>query len=459
MTTTLIKNGTIVTASEQYTANLLMDGEKIALIADGWATDADRVIDAKGKYVLPGGVDVHTHLNTPGGPELFTADDFFTGHRAAAFGGTTTHIQFADQFRGQSMRKSYDWWRDISKDKAVIDYGFHLMIIDPTDAVIGEIAKFKSWGVSTIKVMMAYKGRVMLDDGAIYKIMQQAAKHGCMVLTHCENGEVIDALQHAAVAAGQIAPIHHALTRPPELEAEATERAIKMAAATGAPLFVVHCTHEGALQAVARARARGEAVWAETCTQYLFFTKEKLAGRRGNAFEGAKYVCSPPLREDDDIVALWQGLLDGSLHSVSTDHCPWRFDIHKSRGKANFMNIPNGVPGIEERLMMLWDRGVNSGMLTPSKFVELTSTAPAQLFGLTGKGALAAGYDADVVIWDPKASHTIRAKNLHGNMDYSLFEGMQVTGKPTHVFRRGSLLVENGVWRGEAGSGKFMARG
>jgi dihydropyrimidinase len=459
MSSTLIKNGTLVTASDAFKANLLIADGRIAAITRETPA-AQRVIDAAGKFVLPGGIDVHTHLNTLGGPEMFTADDFYTGHRAAAFGGTTCHIQFADQFRGQSMRESYAWWRDISRDKAVIDYGFHLMIIDPTEGVLGEIAKFREWGVNTIKVMMAYKGRVMLNDDAIFKVMRLAKQHGCMVLTHCENGEAIDVLQHAAAAAGHTAPIHHALTRPPELEAEATERAIQLAqAAGGAPLFVVHCSHTGALQAVVRARARGEAVWAETCTQYLFFTKDKLRGKKGNAFEGAKYVCSPPLRESDDMAALWQGLASGDVHSVSTDHCPWRFDVHKSRGRDNFMNIPNGVPGIEERLMMLWDAGVNSGLLSPSKFVELTSTAPAQLFGLRNKGALAIGHDADVVVWDPAKKHTIRAARLHGNMDYSLFEGMAVTGKPSQVFSRGDLLVDGDEWLGAPGRGQFVMRG
>ena len=458
--TTLIKHGTVVTASDEFTADVFIEGETIALIGanlDG--TNCNRVIDARGKYILPGGVDVHTHLDTPGGNGYCTADDYFTGHRAAAFGGTTTVLSFADQWHGASMRQTLDEWHSKARGKAAVDYGFHLMVTDCTDAVVQELAHFREWGVNTVKLMMAYKGRVMVDDGVIFRVMQRCKELGLLTMVHCENGEAIDVLQRQAVLDGNTSPIFHALTRPPQLEAEATERAIQLArAAGGAPLFVVHCTHEGALAAVSRARSRGEAVWCETCIHYLYFTKEKLKGKRGNTFDGAKYVCSPPLREETDIAALWHGLAHGELHSVSTDHCPWRFDVHKSLGREDFTKIPNGAPAIEERLMMLWDGGVNTGRITPSQFVGLACTEPARLFGMPHKGSITVGKDADIVIWDPKAQHTIRAKTNHGAMDYSLFEGTTVTGKPVQVISRGELIVDGTRWLGEAGRGQFLER-
>ena len=400
-----------------------------------------------------------THLGTPGGNGFSTADDYFTGHRAAAFGGTTTVLSFADQWKGATMRQTLDAWHAKARDKAAVDYGFHLMVTDCNDAVLDELAEFRSWGVNTVKLMMAYKGRVMVDDAVILRVMQRCKELGLLTMVHCENGDAIDVLQRQAVARGQTAPIFHALTRPPQLEAEATERAIQLAqTAGGAPLFVVHCTHSGALEAVVRARARGELVSAETCIHYLSLTKDRLRGAPGDAFEGAKYVCSPPLREEADIAALWRGLHTGDLHSVSTDHCPWRFDIHKSLGRQDFTKIPNGAPAIEERLMLLWNDGVNTGRITRSQFVALVSTEPAKLFGMPNKGSLTVGNDADIVLWDPAATHTISAETNHGAMDYSMFEGRIVTGMPALVMSRGEVLVKGAEWLGKPGRGVYQHR-
>jgi dihydropyrimidinase len=457
---TLIKNGRIVTAADEYVADLLIDGETIALIgAKLDAKLADQVVDAAGLYVLPGGVDVHTHLAMPWrGVE--TCDDFFTGHRAAVFGGTTTHIDFSVQAKGGTLYQAIEAWQAKAAGKAVIDYGFHVAITDLTDPVMAEIADLPKIGVTSIKMFMAYKDSLQVDDMTLFKSMQVAAKSGVLSLVHAENGDAIEVLIAEALADGNHAPIYHALTRPPELEAEATSRAIWLAKVAGdAPLFVVHCTCEGALAAVSAARARGQHTYAETCTQYLFFTKDALNGTPDDRFNGAKYVCSPPLREADDSELLWNALHTGDITSVSTDHCPWNYKEQKILGRASFAQIPNGVPGIEDRLYMLWEAGVRTGRLTPSRFVELTATNPAKMFGMyPRKGTIAIGGDADLVLWDGNAEHVVSAQTHHSAIDYNLFEGYTVHGKPVKVFVRGTLVVDGDQLLAEPGSGKFVHR-
>ena len=457
---TLIQGGTVVTASDSYEADVLIEGEKIVAIGRGLA--ADTTIDATGKYVIPGGIDVHTHLDMPFGGTV-SSDDFFTGHRAAAFGGTTTHIDFAIQPKGATLRETLDQWMARAEGKAAIDYGFHLAITDLPDSIMEEIPRCVEWGVTSLKLFMAYKGALMVDDATLFRAMEQAAKHGLLICVHAENGDAIDILVEQALAAGNTEPRYHALTRPPELEAEATNRAIRLAEVAGAPLYVVHLTNAGALEAVRLARTRGKPIYAETCVQYFFFTKDDLA-RPG--FEGAKWVCSPPYREKSDQEALWQGVATNELQVISTDHCPFFFEggvdgrpAGKELGKDSFAKIPNGCPGIEDRMMVLYTEGVRGGRFSINRWVELCCTNPAKLFGMyPQKGVIAPGADADIVVWDPEATHTIRAETQHQRTDYNLYEGMEVTGVPSVVLSRGRVLVRDGQWEGEQGAGRMVKR-
>lgn len=457
---TLIKGGSVVTASDTYQADVLIEDEKITAVGHGLA--GDTTIDASGKYVIPGGIDVHTHLDMPFGGTV-SSDDFFTGHRAAAFGGTTTHIDFAIQPKGATLRQTLDMWLARAEGKAAIDYGFHIAITDLPDSIMAEISQCAEWGVTSLKLFMAYKGALMVDDATLFRAMQQAAANKLLICVHAENGDAIDILIKQALAAGNTDPIYHALTRPPELEAEATYRAIRLAEVAGAPLYIVHLTNAGALEAVRLARGRGAAIYAETCVQYLFFTKADLA-RPG--FEGAKWVCSPPYREREDQVALWRGVADNSLQVISTDHCPFWFEggkegrpAGKELGMGDFSRIPNGCPGIEDRMLVLYTQGVRSGHFSLNRWVELCCTNPAKLFGMyPQKGVIAPGSDADIVIWDPAATYTIRAATQHQSTDYNLYEGMEVTGKPAVVMSRGRILVEGDQWKGTAGAGRFVPR-
>lgn len=456
---TLIAGGRLITADHDGPADVLIDGERITAVGRLAAAAADVVIDAAGRCVLPGGIDVHTHLDMPVG-DIASSDDFYTGHRAAAFGGTTAHLDFANQARGESLRATLDRWHARAAGKAVIDYGFHVTIVDGRDEVLDEIAELRGWGVNTVKMLMAYKGRVMVDDETLFKVMQRCARHDLLVMTHCENGDAVHVLQQQALAAGHVEPVWHALTRPPALEAEATSRAIKLAEVAGCRLYIVHVTHAGSLEAIAHARAGRPSVNAETCIQYFFFTLDDL--RRGG-FEGAKWVCSPPFRDAADQHALWRGAQSGNLDVVSTDHCPWNLAGHKDRGRpeagGTFLDIPNGVPSIEHRLPLLWDHGVRAGRISAQRFVELTAANPAKLFGLyPRKGTIAPGSDADVVIWDPDATRTISARTHRMRVDYDCWEGVVVRGAADKVFRRGELIVDGERWLGEAGSGRFLRR-
>jgi dihydropyrimidinase len=456
MPSTLIKNGTVVTAERTFAADILIDGEKIRDIAPSLpAEQASRVIDAAGMLLLPGGIDVHTHLDMPFGGTT-SCDDFETGTRAAAFGGTTTLIDFAIQPKGTKMRDALDIWWKKADGRASIDYGLHMIVTDLGEAGLEDMDSLVDEGVASFKLFMAYPGVLMVDDATIFQALGRTAKNGALICMHAENGGVIDVIVRRALAEGKTAPIYHALTRPVTAEAEAVHRAIAMAEIAGAPVYIVHLSSEDALNEVREARDRGLPIFAETCPQYLLLNIEEMQ-RPG--FESAKYVFTPPLREKHHPPKLWEGLKNDHLQVVSTDHCPFCFADQKSLGKDDFTKIPNGGPGIENRLQLLYHHGVNLGRLSLNRFVELVATTPAKLFGLyPRKGTLAAGSDADIVVWDPKADHTITAKTHHMRVDYSMFEGFTVKGNAKLVMSRGEVLVDDGSYSGRPGRGQFLKR-
>jgi dihydropyrimidinase len=453
---TLIQHGTVVTAEKSFAADVLIEGERIRDVAPGIAAGAaHRVIDASGMFILPGGIDVHTHLDMPFGGTT-SSDDFETGTKAAAFGGTTTLVDFAIQARGTRMRDALDTWWKKAEGKASIDYGLHMIVTDLPEAGLEDMDAMVAEGVASFKLFMAYPGVLMVDDGTIFKALSRTASNGALICMHAENGSVIDVIVKRALAEGKTAPIYHALTRPATAEAEAVHRAIALAEIAGAPVYIVHLSSEDALNQVREARDRGLPVFAETCPQYLLLSVDDLA-RPG--FEGAKYVFTPPLREKRHQPKLWEGLKNDHLQVVSTDHCPFCFADQKSLGKDDFTKIPNGGPGIENRLQLLYQYGVNEGKLTVNRFVELVSTTPAKLFGLyPRKGALQAGSDADIVIWDPQAEHVISAKTHHMRVDYSMFEGFHTRGNARTVLSRGEVIVDGGKFLGRAGRGQFQKR-
>src|SRR5882672_6006201 len=453
---TIVTNGRVVTATDTYSSDVAITAGKIAAIGQNLPREnATHIIDATGKYVLPGGIDVHTHLDMPFGGTT-SADDFETGTRAAAFGGTTTLIDFAIQYKGQSLRTAFDAWMQKASSKAVSDYGFHCIITDLPDAQLAEMPQLVREGITSFKLFMAYPGVFMLDDGSIFKAMRTSAKAGAMVCMHAENGGAIDVIVRQALAEGKTGPKYHALTRPTTAEAEATARAIALAEMADAPVYIVHLSCTDALEKVREARDRGLPVYAETCPQYLYLSLENMDAP---GFEGAKYVFTPPLREKWHQEKLWQGLARDTLQVVSTDHCPFCFKEQKELGKDDFTKIPNGGPGIEHRLSLIYSGGVAQGRFSVNRFVELVSTAPAKLFGLyPRKGTVAVGSDADLVVFDPERKHTISAKTHHMRVDYSMFEGIEVTGMPDVVLSRGRVIVEGDKFLGRAGAGEFLKR-
>ena len=452
---TIIKNGRLITAGEDYTADIYIERDTISSIGKDVPADADRVIDAKGKYVIPGGIDVHTHLDMPFGGTV-SSDDFETGTRAAAFGGTTTIIDFATQSRGMKMREALDIWRKKAEGKATIDYGFHMIITDLPDAHLEDMNEMIREGVSSFKLFQAYPGVLMVDDATIFKAMRKTAENGGLICMHAENGSAIDVIIQKAVAEGKKAPIYHAMTRPTTLEAEAVNRAIALAEVAGVPVYIVHLSSNDALERVAEARSKGLPAYAETCPQYLFLSIDDL---NRPDFEGAKYVFTPPLREKWHQEKLWDGLKNDTLQIVSTDHCPFCFKEQKELGRDDFTKIPNGGPGIENRLQLLFEGGVNQKRITLNRWVEITSTAPAKMFGLyPRKGTIEVGSDADIVIWNPDAEHVISVKTHHMRVDYSMYEGFSIKGNAETVLSRGEVLIDNGTWTGKAGRGQFVKR-
>jgi len=452
---TLIKGGTVVTATDQYKGDVLVEDEKISTIGSTLDIAADKTIDASGKYVLPGGIDVHTHMDMPFGGSK-SSDDFETGTKAAAFGGTTTIVDFAIQYRGQTLHHAMETWAKKAEGKAVCDYGFHMIITDLNDQVECEMDALVRQGITSFKLFMAYPGVFMLDDASIFKALLRTGKNGGSICMHAENGGVIDVLVQRALAEGKTAPKYHALTRPARAEAEATHRAIALAEIADVPIYIVHLSAAEALEMVTEARDRGLPANAETCPQYLFLSYDNY---EEPGFGGAKYVMSPPLREKAKQDQLWRGLAFNDLQVISTDHCPFCMKEQKELGLNDFSKIPNGAPGVETRMSLVYDGGVRTGRISLNRFVELTSTSPAKIFGMfPRKGTIAPGSDADIVVFDPNRTVTLAAKTLHMNVDYNPYEGRQVTGATDIVLSRGRLVIEDGKFVGRAGAGSFIKR-
>ncbi len=452
----LIKNGRVVTAADDYIADIYVEDETVTLIGASLDQTADRVIDASGKYVLPGGVDPHTHLDMPFGGTV-TIDDVESGQTSAAFGGTTTHVDFVIQPQGMSFGDALDEWRAKANGKQVIDMGYHMAVTDLREGgTLEELASLPEQGVTSYKLFMAYKGALMVDDETLFRTMQVAAETGALVMVHAENGDAIDVLVKEALAAGNTEPKYHALTRPPETEGEATNRAIQLARVAGSPLYVVHVSCREAVEPIELARERGWNVWGETCTQYFFIDYTYL--ERPN-FEGAKWVYTPPPRAKENQDVLWNAVRTDVLSAISTDHCAFLWDGQKTMGRDDFSKIPNGGPGLENRLQMIHEFGVRAGRISLNRMVELLSTSPAKLFGLyPRKGTIAVGSDADIVVFDPAKQVTISAATHHSKSDYNLFEGTKVTGSPEVVLLRGQVLVEGDELVAQPGVGQFVKR-
>jgi dihydropyrimidinase len=456
----LIRNGRVITASDDYVADVYCDDGKVAAIGADLPANrfqADRTIDASGQYVMPGGIDVHTHLDMPFGGTT-SADDFESGTIAAAHGGTTSIVDFAIQYRGQTMRHALDAWRGKAEGKAAIDYGFHMIVTELPDAGLEEMDWLvRGEGITSFKLFMAYPGVFMVDDATIFRALQRTGENGGLVCMHAENGGVIDELVKEALRKGQKAPKYHALTRPSRAEGEATGRAIALAEMACVPIYIVHLSAADALEKVKQARDMGLPAYAETCPQYLFLSYDNY---EEPGFDGAKYVMSPPLREKWHQDVLWKGLAKNDLQVISTDHCPFCMAEQKTLGKDDFSKIPNGAPGIETRLTLVHNGGVRSGRLNLNRFVELCSTTPAKMFGLfPRKGTIAVGSDADLVLFDPSRKQTLGVKTLHMKVDYNPYEGTTVHGSPSIVIANGKVIIEDGKFVGKKGGGRFLRRG
>ncbi len=452
---TLIKNGRIVTAVDDYRADILIEDEQVSVIGKTLEMEADKVIDASGKLVIPGGIDPHTHMELPfGGTE--SSDDFFTGTRAAAFGGTTTIIDFAVQNKGESMLLGADKWHAKAEGKAVIDYGFHLITTDFEDKNKSEMFKLMDEGITSFKLFMAYPGVFLSDDATIFRAMSAAGERGGLVCMHAENGIVINEIIKKFKEQGRLAPKYHALTRPTIAEAEGVHRAIALAEMAETPVYIVHLSCTDALNQVRQARDRGIPAFAETCPQYLFLSIDDY----GDGWDGAKYVMTPPLRERHNHAELWKGLKMDDLQIIATDHCPFCMKDQKELGRDDFSKIPNGAPGVEYRMELIYNGGVVENRISLNRFVELTSTAAAKMFGMFPKKCtIAVGSDADIVIFDTEKEHTLTLEAQNMNVDYCAYEGKRIKGKVETVLSRGRVVIENGECLVDKGSGQFIKRG
>src|SRR2546430_10134485 len=456
---TLIRNGHVVTAVDSYTADILVEGSTVVLIGkdlEKIAGALDKTINATGKLVIPGGIDPHTHMDLPFGGTS-SSDDFETGTRAAAMGGTTTIVDFAVQYRGQSLNQALDIWFSKAQGKAAIDYGFHMILTDLPNHRLPEIKNLVQQGVSSFKLFMAYPGVFLVDDGTIFQAMTASAESGGLICMHAENGVVIDVMVKRAIAEGKTAPKYHALTRPTRAEAEGVHRAIAIAEMANSPVYIVHLSCYDALKEVQAARDLGLPAYAETCPQYLFLDYSYY---EQDGFEGAKYVMTPPLRDKSNQEQLWKGLRGNDLQVISTDHCPFCFKEQKELGRSDFSKIPNGGPGVEHRMSLIYDGGVVQGRINLNRFVDIVSTSPAKIFGLfPRKGTIAVGSDADIVIFDSDEEMTISAKSHHMNVDYSCYEGVRVRGVTKTVLSRGEVVIEEGKYVAKPGRGELLKRG
>jgi len=453
---TLIRNGRIITAVDDYKADILIEDEVVSVIGAKLEMEADRVIDASGKLVIPGGIDPHTHMELPfGGTQA--SDDFRTGTMAAAFGGTTTIIDFAVQYKGQSLIEGLDNWHAKAEGKTAIDYGFHLITTEFEDNQTEQMHTLIDEGVTSFKLFMAYPGVFLVDDATIYRAMITAGERGGLICMHAENGIVINEIIKRALAEGRTAPKYHSLTRPTVAEAEGVHRAIAIAEMAETPVYIVHLSCADALNQVREARDRGIPAFAETCPQYLFLSYDNY---EEPGFNGAKYVMTPPLREKWNQKELWKGLKSDDLQVISTDHCPFCMKEQKELGRDDFSKIPNGAPGVENRVPLIYNGGVVENRISLNRFVELTSTAAAKMFGLfPKKGTIAVGSDADIVIFDPEKEQTLSVETQHMNVDYNTYEGMKIKGVVETVLSRGRVIIENGEYLGKPGDGKFLKRG
>lgn len=451
----IIRKGTVVTASDTFSADIGIEDGRIRAIADVIeGSGKTPTIDASGLLVMPGGVDVHTHLDTPG-LLADTEDDFFSGTVAAAHGGTTSIINFCPQIKGRGLLESLTVHRNRADSKAVIDFALHSIVSDPSPRALEELAALPNHGVTSFKVFMAYKGDTMVDDGMLIRVLHEARENGALVMVHAENGEAVEYLRNSFAAEGKLTPLYHVLSRPPRVEAEATARAIALAELTKASIYIVHVSCAEALEEVVRGRSRGIDVHAETCSHYLSIT-DKVFEAPG--FESGKYVFTPPPRNADQPQIIWDGLSRGHLEVVSSDHAPYNFRGGKDVGKEDFRLIPNGAPGVEERMTLVW-QGVVAGRFSPNRFVDLTATTPAKIFGLyPSKGTVAVGSDADIVLWNPTVKRTFTHSQLHSAVDYTVYEGMEVVGAPETVISRGDIIVRRGKFNGAAGRGRYIHR-
>ena len=452
--TTVLRGGRVVSADGEYDADVLVEGEKVAAVGAVEVPEGATVLDVSGCYVLPGLIDNHTHLSMPF-MGMMSSDDYDTGTQAAAAGGVTCLVDFSIQREPDQLRSALAEWQGRAEGAAHVDYGFHMAITDANEATIDDMAAIVEAGVTSFKLFMAYKGELMTRDDAMTAVLERARDLGALTMVHAENGDVVDLLVKRALHAGQTDALHHALTRPEFVEAEATSRAARLSEYTGAPLFVVHVTCDAAAAEIQAAQQRGVPVAGETCTQYLVNTIDDL---RRPGVEGCRYICSPPLRDASNHEPLWDHLKRGVLESVSTDHCPFT-DEQKARGLENFSLVPNGLPVIQHRLAKLWDEGVVAGRITPSQLVDRTSTTIARRFGLPSKGAIAPGKDADIAVWDPAAPRDYGTHTSFMNVDYDLYAGETASGSVRHTLCRGTMVYDDGEIVSAPGHGKFVARG